>query len=215
MTALVIAHKKVLDGIGALERYAHEHGRTLDRYDVAGLSPDGITHTTVKATRSLASRISREEELWFVERAPKPDWSAVKPKWTLRDADPLQTGGVFDFAAQVFDVYLAAAESGINVGKISKVLHLVRPSLFPVLDSRIRAAYWQLALDAAIAIRRSRPDFPYQRSFWAAIRDDLVANEDSLKALRKSAATHENARVRFMAIEISDVRLLDILVWQP
>jgi hypothetical protein len=122
---------------------------------------------------------------------------------------------VFDVAAQVFDRYLAAAESGINVGKISKVLHLVRPSLFPVLDSRIRAAYAQLALDAAIAICRSRPDFAYERSFWAAIRDDLLANEESLRELRKRAVTHENARVRFMGTEISDVRLLDILVWQP
>lgn len=91
----------------------------------------------------------------------------------------------------------------------------MRPSLFPVLDSRIRAAYAQLALDAAVAIRGSGRDFPYRRSFWAAIRDDLVANEESPKALRRSAAKHDNACVRFMGAKTSDVRLLDILVWQP
>jgi len=214
VTLLVIAGKEVLDGIGALERYARDHGRTLDRYDVAGRSPDGVTYATVKATRSLASRISLEEGRWFVEGAPRPNWSAAKPEWTFCDADPLQVGGVFDVAAQIFDGYLRAAPSGINVGKISKVLHLVRPSLFPILDSRIQAAYAQLALDATLAIRTRRTDFPYQRSFWVAIRNDLLANEKSLKALRESAAKHESARVRFMGAKTSDVRLLDFLVWQ-
>jgi hypothetical protein len=102
---------------------------------------------------------------------------------------------------------------GIAYGKISKVLHLKRPHLYPILDSKLRKAYRGPAAAAAQRFQQHRPGV--RRSFWAAVRDDVLnpANVEALKAVRTEMRAHENELVQ-RAAELSDVRLLDILVWR-
>ncbi|WP_233625135.1 DUF6308 family protein [Actinoplanes sp. ATCC 53533] len=109
----------------------------------------------------------------------------------------------------VFNRYLAP---GISLGKVSKVLHLKRPHLFPILDSRVTRAYRKPAEEAAAL----HPGRGHRRMYWAAVRNDVVApaNASALASLRGLLRGDADERVRQVA-QLSDVRLLDILTWQP
>jgi Family of unknown function (DUF6308) len=91
---------------------------------------------------------------------------------------------------------------------------LMRPGLFPILDSRIRKLYRDEARLAAAAIKVERPEFPYSETYWGAIRNDVIANEGALLELRSQAAESANALVKVAAERISDVRMLDLLAWK-
>ncbi|RSM53681.1 hypothetical protein DMB66_38400 [Actinoplanes sp. ATCC 53533] len=98
------------------------------------------------------------------------------------------------------------------MGKVSKVLHLKRPHLFPILDSRVTRAYRKPAEEAAAL----HPGRGHRRMYWAAVRNDVVApaNASALASLRGLLRGDADERVRQVA-QLSDVRLLDILTWQP
>jgi hypothetical protein len=55
-----------------------------------------------------------------------------------------------------------------------------------------------------------------ERVYWAAVRDDLVApaNVSALALLRDLLRGDADERIRKLA-RLSDLRLLDILTWQP
>ncbi|MFD0449501.1 DUF6308 family protein [Rhodococcus aetherivorans] len=98
----------------------------------------------------------------------------------------------------------------VGVAKISKVLHLKRPGLLPILDSKVMAFYRMQARAAAARY----PHRGRRALFWAAIRDDLCANLDSgaLPLFRRRLAQSETEHVRRIAA-LTDVRLLDLLTW--
>jgi hypothetical protein len=90
----------------------------------------------------------------------------------------------------------------------SKVLHLKRPTQFPILDSRLVKIYRVPAARAA-ATYTSRE---HKRMYWAAIRTDLERSGDGLAELRQRLAGHPTARVQALRA-VSDLRLLDMLTW--
>ena len=93
---------------------------------------------------------------------------------------------------------------------LSKVLHLKRPGLFPVRDSKVMAFYRHHARAAAARY----PHRGRRKMFWAAIRDDVCTNLDSgaLPLFRRRLAQSESEQVRRIA-SLTDVRLLDLLTW--
>jgi hypothetical protein len=60
------------------------------------------------------------------------------------------------------------------------------------------------------------PERGYRRMYWAAIRNDVVApaNVSALASLRDLLRGDADEQVRKVA-QLSDLRLLDILTWQP
>ena len=100
----------------------------------------------------------------------------------------------------------------MNRGKAAKALYLKRPHLYPILDSRLVAAYRHPARLAAHRLRNCRPGL--RRAYWAAIRADLLHAENiaELAAVRTALRQDEDERVR-RAADLSDIRLLDIVVW--
>ena len=73
--------------------------------------------------------------------------------------------------------FRAAAPKGIKAAKIYKVLHLMRPEMFPILDSRLAARYELGAKQAAKAVNGCRPDLPASKyAYWATIRQDVLTN---------------------------------------
>jgi hypothetical protein len=113
----------------------------------------------------------------------------------------------------LFDHFDGAGEPGIGYGKISKVLHLKRPHLYPILDSKLRDAFRRPAEAAAERYQHHRPGVRW--SFWAAVRDDVInpANVEALNAVRTEMRNHRDDLVQ-RAAALSDVRLLDILAWR-
>ncbi len=74
---------------------------------------------------------------------------------------------------------------GVATAKISKVLYLMRPALFPILDRRLRSFYGPAAKAAARDVASRRPEFAAcKRMTWEAVRLDLLSNQAALRELR-------------------------------
>jgi hypothetical protein len=210
--SMSVAGHNVHDTFGRLARYAVTYRDTVERYDLGKPGgPDVVSEDEVARTRVINSRIGHQDLEHFLRISIETTSLLAEIPITahLREADPTVAGGLYDRALAVFDRYLTP---GIHWGKISKVLHLKRPHLFPILDSRVEQAYRQPAEKAAARY----PQRGYQRMYWAAVRDDLVtpANVSALASLRDLLQGDTDERIRQVA-QLSDVRLLDILTWQP
>lgn len=104
----------------------------------------------------------------------------------------------------------------MSFAKISKVLHLKLPHLFPILDSHLARSY----APAAKLLRTGYPQFGWRRRTWIAIRNDLLeaCNSGAVSELRRQLRSYESGdinkqrEVRLLD-GLTDLRLLDILVW--
>jgi hypothetical protein len=163
--------------------------RTLHGYDLAGVGdPTSLTPSEVERTWIIASRISREECVRLVNRAANAPWACVAVDAHLADADPAQRSGLFDRAAALYWRFTTPHEAGLGVAKIHKVLHIKRPSFYPVLDRLIRGLYRVPARAWANQLPGARRGDSV--TFWAAIRADLI-DPDNTSAI--SLVSHDIA----------------------
>ncbi len=162
----------------------------------------------------MASRITAREEAWFIERARSTPWDLVAADALLRDADAAQPDGLYDAASALCDSFWADRPAGVAVAKISKVLYLMRPALFPILDSRLRSFYGPAAKAAARDVASRRPEFAAcKRMTWEAVRRDLLSNEAALRELRGALRDTDCGLASEASAKLSDLRLLDMLAW--
>lgn len=192
------------DPMGAFMDYAERH-RTLDQYDLADQDPAKITLEDVKATRIIASRISNAQAAEIIERASRHQelLTKIPPEADLANAHPTKSALYQDMT----DLFDAIQGGGVRWSKASKVLHFKRPALFPILDTNLQRLYREAAERAATTYS----DRNVRRMYWAAIRCDLIDNQDELTNLRKDATFKTLHGGRFG--ELSNLRLLDILAW--
>ena len=209
-TVLVIAGRSI--DIDTAVATAHGYPTvTVSRYDLPGPGPAAeITADEIARTHKVRSRISHAQRDWFIRSAVDAPWAAVPVDARLVDADPNRGGELYDRAETFYDHFRTAAPRHVGVAKISKVLHLKRPGLFPILDSKVMEFYRHHARAAAARY----PHRGRRAMFWAAIRDDVCTNLDSgaLPLLRRRLAQSESEQVRRIA-SLTDVRLLDLLTW--
>lgn len=206
MPSIVIAEETL--GLNeALDRLDRYPPRTPAVYDYPGPgAPSAVTPDEIRRTRAVSSRISAVEGDWFIALARSAPWTPSDAD--LRDADPGESGGLYDSMLHLYSHFAGAAPKGVNTAKVSKVLHLKRPKQFPILDSRLLRIYREAAARAAAAYD-SRGN---GRMYWAAIRSDHIRSADGLNELRTRMAAHPAARVQQLQA-VSDLRLLDMLTW--
>ena len=208
--AIRVAGHIVENPLEVLASYADRYGETTVRdYDGGGIGdPAGITLDDIKRTRVIGSRISQVEAEWFVDRGRTAPWDGVPGDARLADADPDERDGLYDAGVALFDHF--RGRPGVATAKISKILHMKRPGLIPILDSHLLRTYRAAASEA---VRRHANPRGHERMYWAAIRDDVMdpgnaARLTSLRTeLRRSDLTQPLA-------DLSDVRLLDIVTWK-
>lgn len=209
-TVLVIAGRSIDIDTAVAKAYGYP-AVTVARYDLPGPGAlEEITADEIARTHKVRSRISHAQRDWFIHTAVDAPWEAVPIEAQLVDADPNVSGQLYDRAEALYDHFRTAAPRQVGVAKISKVLHLKRPGLFPILDSKVMAFY-RLHARAAAARYSHRGR---RKMFWAAIRDDVCTNLDSgaLMMFRRRLAQSETEQVRRLA-SLTDVRLLDLLTW--
>jgi hypothetical protein len=114
--------------------------KTLCRYDLPGPGdPYLLTREELIRTRALRSRIRNAELDWFLDRASSAPWPSLEAD--LGQADPGVVGGLYDQLAALYEHFNNAAPPGIGMAKTSKVLHLKRPTAYPILDRKITSTY--------------------------------------------------------------------------
>ena len=158
---------------GVLARYGKG---TLANYDARAGTEVDLTPELIKATRSpwMGSRISFAQERQLIQR-----WSSGVATWSRRflpdarlvDADPAITGGLYDLTEDLYTHFRTPRILFVGSAKISKSLHLMRPHLIPVLDSKLMRLYKQPAQAAATRLAQLRPErfAGRRRCYWAAV----------------------------------------------
>jgi hypothetical protein len=102
----------------------------------------------------------------------------------------------------------------VSTAKISKLLYLMRPGLFPILDSYLIMFYRAAARAAALELGQERASPGRSRTLhWEAVRRDIPGNQAGLQVLRQVLAAIGAPLAAQAAQRMSDLRLLDMLAW--
>jgi uncharacterized protein DUF6308 len=139
------------------------------------------------AASEIAAVLERRGEIVRALRMIRPDASLAGPAaampWT-----PLRR--LFDGFADI---------RGIGFSKMTKALHPKRPALIPMLDSVVQA---YLGEHPAM---RSSPFADRAIAFVRSYKRELDSNNSVLRGLRRELARR--------GYELTEVRLLDVLIW--
>jgi hypothetical protein len=214
--AITVGGRVVRDPAYAIADYLERHGGTVTHYDFRAGTFDQIDPDLIRATRSpwMGSRISAKEAAWLIGRGTTAPWAAIPLDAQLKDADPLATGGLYDRAAALWEHFWDVRPANVSTAKISKMLYLMRPGLFPILDSYLTRFYRTAARAAAIDVGQTRPSLARFRTlYWEAVRRDIVDSEVALQALRRVLPATGAPLAEQAAERLSDLRLLDMLAF--
>ena len=134
---ITVAGLTIGNPLAAVIAYLKEHPGTVRHYYLIAGTSSNVTARLIKATRMpwMASRITAREEAWFIHRARSAPWDLVAPDALLHDADAAQPDGLYDAASALWDHFWTDRPRGVAVAKISKVLYLMRPGLYPILTT--------------------------------------------------------------------------------
>ena len=185
--AIAVAGHAVRDPALAIVQYLDQHGGTVTHYDFRAATFSQINLDLIRATRSpwMGSRISAKQAAWLIDRGTTAPWAAIPLDALLKEADPLAVDGLYDRAAVLWEHFWDARPANVRTAKISKVLYLMRPGLFPILDSYLVRFYRAAARAAAIDAAQKRASLGRFRTlYWEAIRRDILDNEAGLQVLR-------------------------------
>lgn len=213
---VAVAGHVVANPAHAVAQYLEQHGGTVIHYDFLAATFDHIDLSLIRATRSpwMGSRISAEQAAWFVDRGTTAPWPEIPLDAQLKQADPLAEGGLYDQAMALWDHFWDARPANVSTAKISKALYLMRPGLFPILDSYLIRFYRTAARAAAVDIGHRRPSLGRSTTlYWEAIRRDILGGESALPVLRDALAASRAPVAEIAARKLSDLRLLDMLAW--
>jgi hypothetical protein len=206
-----IAGRTIDDPLGAVADYVRDNERTIREFDLVDppSGPDELSAQDLLRTRYTRVRVDSDEIQYFVDKGRGAPWMGVPADADLVDADPNVEGGLYDAAEALYMHFFTGRRRGITPVKIHTCLHLKRRGLYPLLDGRILDIYEDTAREVSKQVegRRGRRG----RLYWAAIREDLVANADAFDALRSALAGSDEPLS--LAAELTDVRLHDILCW--
>jgi hypothetical protein len=214
--ALIVASREVASPQAVALSYLKEHGGTVTNCDFAAGTFPGITSELVRATRWMSSRISHQQEQWLIERSATADWASVPLDANLADADPTVSDELYDVASALYSHFRDSAPKGIGPAKVSKCLYLMRPALFPILDSQLRKRYETVARATAKQLAGTRAQLTGVKwAYWEAIRRDLGANANTLAELSQALQESDWVLAKQAGEQLSALRLLDICSWSP
>ena len=214
--AIHVAGHVVRNPAQAIVDYLERHGGTVTHYDFRAGTFDQIDPDLIRATRSpwMGSRISAKEAAWFIDRGTSAPWAAIALDAQLKEADPLAAGGLYDQAAALWEHFWEARPAHVSTAKISKVIYLMRPALFPILDSYLTRFYRTAARAAAADVGHKRASLgQFKALYWEAVRRDILGNEPGLLVLREVLVAAGAPLAEEAARRLSDLRFLDMLAF--
>jgi hypothetical protein len=208
---LVIAGRDIADPVATVGTWIEQNERTVRDYDLTEPpgGPDAITAQDVLLTRYTRVRIGSDELQFFVDRSHDAPWDTVRHDADLKDADPDEEDGLYDAAEELYNHFYTGRRREITFPQIHLVLHMKRRALYPLLDGR----YIDLFEDAAREVSRRTEGRRGRRGrlYWAAVREEIVAQRDDFEELRSHLAGRDEPAS--LGASLTDVRLHDILCW--
>ena len=197
-----------------LLEYAARHGETLRWYDYggdpdAGIRPsDGIALEDLGRLALIDTELTgRDAAALLGEITRGVDWGIIGRDERLEDA---VYGG--ELQHRMREMWSQVRRPNIANAKVSKLLHMKRPHMFPILDKQVRQLYWERARE--VGAEYPMPAGQHvQRLFLEAIRQDVVASSDALDQLRAGFAG-ETGPAGWLA-GLTTLRVFDILAWRP
>jgi hypothetical protein len=215
VTQLALADLAVEAEFGwrALVSYGEQAALTVRWYDFGGEAScrgyDGVTLTALGRLAFFSSALRTEDAGVVLRAAATANWASLPVEATLEEADPSVAGGLYDTAEAFYRTFVHATPH-VSSTEVSKLLHLNRPGLFPVLDTPVRVLYAERA--AAYWRTDERATRPLSgKSYWPVIRSDLVTAGAQVEAWRTRLFSSDSDIHRAMG-QLSSVRLWDIVV---
>ena len=193
------------------------HRRTVDVCDRQAGNWKKITAEAVASTRSpyLNSRISNAERDWFVNTGSSAPLHLVGVLDSLAIADPVVDGGLYDRFLVLYEHFSSRKPPGVATAKIHKVLYVMRPNSFPILDSRLLRVLKGNAQVVAARIREERgSEDRGHLNYWAAIRELLNENAAIFRNVRQKLVEHDDPFIKDASQFLTELRLLDIVLWR-
>lgn len=220
---VTVAGVKICDAAEVVRCYLRWAPGTIQRYDALAGTFSEITEDLVRATYVVRSHMRSSSIPWLVERGKTAPWTRIGSDVRLVDCDPSVKNGAYDDMCTLWYHFVDARPNGLGRTQINKVLYLMNPNVFPIFDDRLHRRYKAEAtrlypgiLKARGGTRMSTDDFG-----WEPFRRDLKNLKEVFKKLRGQVAAtpvspQEVAGIpihEWAAKNLTDLRLLDILVW--
>lgn len=195
-----------------VQRYSREQAAIVENYDCArterAVPEVGVTLASFARLLFLDRSLSAVDAISTLDAAAAASWDCVPLSATLIEADPDEQGGLYDAAEHVYRHFLKAVPR-LGPGAASGLLHLQRPSLFPLLQISIRRLYEARAIETWEQSKKAeRPRSG--RSYWPVIRADLLDSYNEVAQWRSRLASSDLEADRRLAT-VSDVRLWDVV----
>lgn len=214
---MLIGDQKIKPGqaLELLQDYAMRYASTIRLYDLAGdpesrPGPMGAAEPLHAVTLSdigrlvvINARLAADDVATLVGIDATAEFTAVPAVARLEDCEP--GSDLYVAATALYEKYRFFKGSNIGPAKRSKLLHLKRPWLIPIADSR------------TISVYRRRSDGWASRlgltsGHWEAVREDLITDADDFKRLCLQLCDHPAPEVQRLG-QLTSLRLLDILAW--
>lgn len=177
----------------------------VERYDFGTVSgPSAIT--TLEIGLLVGAKmvgLTMAEARHLIDIAPTAPWHRVPIDARLEDAPP--NSQLYFGACQLYEHFKAP---GISDAKISKLLHLKRRSLVPILDSVVKNLYKDAACERAAA----NPELGLQRLYWEAIRADVSRAEDIEAAVELRDGLRAMGKREQLLATLTTLRLRDMII---
>ncbi len=202
MMSLLIANEEwsIAAAAAVCRWYVSEHPATLAYYDFGGTNADPHPHDDVGLSDAgrlvvINARPTADDVPRMIEAAQSAPWDAVR-----HEEDITVAPDVTDLLDRAELLYRHFRDAGLGPTRTHKLLHLKRPTVFPVVDSVVRRTYAGAARNAG-RDRRSTQSY-----FWPVLVEEMRANTGAYRELIVQLGDHPACRLTIP-------RLADILVW--
>lgn len=192
-----------------LDRYAVGLPATVCVYDYGGKTDkpiagsNTVTYTDIARLVIINANLRARDVVSLMNPIPASLWAAVPLDADFRDLPEDPTGlPLYEALTALYRVFRVP---GIKNAKATKLLHLKRPGLVPIIDSVATKAYAVTAQNMAAKFVRKEP------MYWAAVWRDARSNAEALDGIRADLVRHGHAQALVARLPL--LRLHDILVW--
>jgi hypothetical protein len=198
-----------------LQDYAVDHADTVRLYDLAGdlegrPGPDSaaepvnaVSLTDIGRLVVINARLAAADVATLMDIDAATEFAAVPATARLENCEP--DSDLYQAASDLYEKYRLLKGSNIGRAKRSKLLHLKRPWLVPIADSRVINVYRRRADSWATKLHISS-------GHWEAVREDLTTAVEDFEWLTATLGTCYKPEVRLLG-RLTSLRLLDILAW--